>query len=144
MVDRGNVVVAPIADEDSCECVVERTTARSYIGGSVLYYEYCDIDFIDKYDLGDNVALIDADKLQFPLRVRRWQEGDWFVPFGMSGRKKLSDYLIDKKVSLAEKSRQFVLLSGDDIVWVVGRRLDDRYAITRKTENVLKVTRYTI
>lgn len=144
VVDRGNVVVAPIAAEDSCECVVEKATARSYIGGSVLYYEYCDIDFIDTYDLGDNVALIDADKLKFPLRVRRWQEGDWFVPFGMSGRKKLSDYLIDKKVSLAEKSRQFVLLSGDDIVWVVGRRLDDRYAITRKTENVLKVTRYTL
>ena len=52
-----------------------------------------------------------------------------------------SDYLIDKKVSMAEKSRQFVLLSGDDIVWVIGRRLDDRYAITRKTENVLKVVR---
>jgi tRNA(Ile)-lysidine synthase len=59
----------------------------------------------------------------------------------MSGRKKLSDYLIDKKVSLAEKGRQFVLLSGDDIVWVIGRRLDDRYAITRKTENVLRVVR---
>ena len=57
----------------------------------------------------------------------------------MSGRKKLSYYLIDKKVSVAEKSRQFVLTSGEDIVWVIGRRLDDRYAITRKTENVLRV-----
>ena len=144
VVDRGDVVVAQITDEDSCETIVEKGVARSYIGGSVLYYEYCNIDFIDTLDQGDNVALLDADKLKFPLRVRRWQEGDWFVPFGMSGRKKLSDYLIDKKVSMAEKSRQFVLLSGDDIVWVVGRRLDDRYAITRKTENVLKVTRYTL
>ena len=144
VVDRGDVVVAQITDEDSCETIVEKGVARSYIGGSVLYYEYCNIDFIDTLDQGDNVALLDADKLKFPLRVRRWQEGDWFVPFGMLGRKKLSDYLIDKKVSMAEKSRQFVLLSGDDIVWVVGRRLDDRYAITRKTENVLKVTRYTL
>ena len=144
VVDRGDVVIAKITDEDSCETMVEKGVARSYIGGSVLYYEYCNIDFIDTLDQGDNVALLDADKLKFPLRVRRWQEGDWFVPFGMSGRKKLSDYLIDKKVSMAEKSRQFVLLSGDDIVWVVGRRLDDRYAITRKTENVLKVTRYTL
>ena len=144
VVDRGDVVIARITDEDSCETIVEKGVARSYIGGSVLYYEYCNIDFIDTLDQGDNVALLDADKLKFPLRVRRWQEGDWFVPFGMSGRKKLSDYLIDKKVSMAEKSRQFVLLSGDDIVWVVGRRLDDRYAITRKTENVLKVTRYTL
>jgi tRNA(Ile)-lysidine synthase len=144
VVDRGDVVIAPITQDDSCESIVEKGAARSYIGGSVLYYEYCNIDFIDTLDQGDNVALLDADKLKFPLKVRRWQEGDWFVPFGMSGRKKLSDYLIDKKVSLAEKSRQFVLLSGDDIVWVVGRRLDDRYAITRKTENVLKVIRYTL
>ena len=62
----------------------------------------------------------------------------------MAGKKKLSDFLIDKKVSMAEKSRQFVLTSGDNIVWVVGRRLDDRYAITRKTENVLRVICYTL
>ena len=144
VIDRGDVVIAPIAEEDSCETLVDKGTVRSYMGGSVLYFEYCDIDFIESLDQGDNVALLDADKLKFPLKVRRWQEGDWFVPFGMSGRKKLSDYLIDKKVSMAEKSRQFVLVSGDDIVWVIGRRLDDRYAITRKTENVLKVIRYTL
>ena len=142
--DRGRVVVSPIADDDDCEVIVEKGAIRSYAGGAALYYEYCDIDFIDSLDQGDNVALLDADKLKFPLRLRRWQEGDWFVPFGMSGRKKLSDFLIDKKVSLAEKRRQFVLMSGDDIVWVVGRRLDDRYAITRKTENVLKVVRDTL
>ena len=142
--DRGRIVIAPITDEDSCEVIVDRHAVRSYAGGSALYYEYCDIDFIDSLDQGDNVALLDADKLKFPLKLRRWQDGDWFVPFGMSGRKKLSDYLIDKKVSLAEKRRQFVLMSGDDIVWVVGRRLDDRYAITRKTENVLKVVRDTL
>lgn len=143
-VDRGDVVVAPILEDDTCETTVERGTVRSYAGGSVLYYEYTNIDFIDNLDQGENVALLDVDKLQFPLRVRRWQEGDWFIPFGMSGRKKLSDYLIDKKVSMAEKSRQFVLLSGDDIVWVIGRRLDDRFAITRKTENVLRVIRDTL
>ena len=144
VVDRGDVVVAPITEDDSCETIVERNTVRSYAGGSVLYYEYCNIDFIDNLDQGENVALLDADKLKYPLYVRRWREGDWFIPFGMSGRKKLSDYLIDKKVSMAEKNRQFVLVSGEDIVWVVGRRLDDRFAITRKTENVLRVIRDTL
>lgn len=143
VVDRGNVVVSRIMEDDSCETLVERRMQRAYAGGSTLYFDYCNIDFIDSYDLGDNVALIDADKLQFPLRLRRWKEGDWFVPLGMSGRKKLSDYLIDKKVSIAQKKRQFVLLSGDDIVWVVGRRLDDRFCITRSTENVLKITKDT-
>ena len=144
VVDRGDVVIATVTEDDSCETIVEKNTMRSYAGGSVLYYEYCNIDFIDNLDQGDNVALLDADKLKFPLKVRRWQDGDWFVPFGMSGRKKLSDYLIDKKVSMAEKSRQFVLVSGDDIVWVIGRRLDDRFAITRRTENVLRVMRDTL
>ena len=86
-------------------------------------------------------AQVDADRLQFPLTLRRWREGDSFVPFGMTGRKKVSDFLIDAKVSVAEKQRQFVLVSGDEIVWLVGRRIDDRYRLTPDTENVLRITK---
>ena len=89
----------------------------------------------------EQVALLDADLLRYPLRLRRWREGDTFIPFGMEGRKKVSDYLIDRKVSLPEKQRQFVLLSGDEIVWLVGRRIDDRYRLTDRTENVLRITK---
>lgn len=140
-IDRGRIVIGRIADEDTCMTQVEQGVLRSYCGSSVLHYEYCDIDMIDSVTTPDNVALVDADKLRFPLTLRRWQQGNWFVPFGMSGRKKVSDFLIDAKVSMAEKSRQFVLLSGDDVVWVVGRRADDRFRLTRQTENVLKITR---
>ena len=140
-IDRGRIVIGRIADEDTCMTQVEQGVLRSYCGSSVLHYEYCDIDMIDSVTTPDNVALVDADKLRFPLTLRRWQQGDWFVPFGMSGRKKVSDFLIDAKVSMAEKSLQFVLLSGDDVVWVVGRRADDRFRLTRQTENVLKITR---
>ena len=96
-----------------------------------------------KARLGVDIATaqVDADKLKYPLTVRRWQEGDWFIPYGMSGRKKVSDYLIDHKVPLPEKARQFVLLSGDEIVWLVGRRIDDRYRLTAETENVLRITK---
>ncbi len=59
----------------------------------------------------------------------------------MAGKKKVSDFLIDRKVPLPEKQRQFVLLSGDDIVWVIGRRIDDRYRLTASTENVLRITK---
>ena len=140
-IDRGRIVIGRIADEDTCMTQVEQGVLRSYCGSSVLHYEYCDIDMIDSVTTPANVALVDADKLRFPLTLRRWQQGDWFVPFGMSGRKKVSDFLIDAKVSMAEKSRQFVLLSGDDVVWLVGRRADDRFRLTRQTENVLKITR---
>ena len=66
------------------------------------------------------------------------------MPYGMTGRKKISDFLTDRKVSGPERDRQFVLLSGEDIVWVVGRRIDDRYRLTNETETVLRITRETI
>ena len=142
--DRGNIMVTPIEDNDACEVVVEYDDMRSYCGNSVLYYEHTDIDNIDEYHLPSDVALIDERKLQYPLRLRRWQEGDTFIPFGMAGRKKIGDYLTDCKVPIVERQRQFVLVSGDDIVWVVGRRTDDRYRVDSKTENILKITKLTI
>ena len=140
-IDRGRILVAPIAPEDECLTTVEKGTPRSYCGNAVLYYEYCDIDTIKNFGVPEQIAQVDADRLQFPLTLRRWKEGDWFIPFGMTGRKKVSDFLIDAKVSLPEKQRQFVLLSGDDIVWLVGRRIDDRYRLTSETENVLRITK---
>lgn len=139
--DRGTIVVAHIAPEDSCTVTVSRESFRSYCGNAVLFFEYCDIDTIQTFGVPEQIALVDADKLQFPLTIRRWQEGDWFIPFGMTGHKKVSDFLIDHKVSVAEKARQFVLLSGNDIVWLVGRRIDDRFRLTPETENVLRITK---
>lgn len=140
-INRGTIVVMRIPPEDSCATSVERCAPRCYCGNSVLYFEYCDIDTIDNFGVPEHIAQIDADLLHYPLTLRRWQEGDWFVPFGMTGRKKLSDFLKDARVSAAEKQRQFVLLSGEDIVWVVGRRIDDRYRLTPQTENVLRITK---
>ena len=141
VIDRGTIVVAPIADGDDCRVTVDEGAARSYCGNAVLYYEYCDTDTIRNFGVPEHIAQVDADKLHYPLTLRRWREGDWFVPFGMTGRKKVSDFLIDCKLSLAEKQRQFVLLSGDEIVWLVGRRIDDRYRLTSETENVLRITK---
>ena len=83
-----------------------------------------------------NVACLDANKLHYPLQLRHWQQGDWFVPFGMKGRKKLSDFFVDKKFTTSEKEQLWLLVSGDDIVWVVGHRVDARYAVTEKTKRV--------
>lgn len=143
-VDRGNVIIARIGDEDDCETTVEADAMRSFCGNSVLYYVHTDIDQIKTFGVPQNMAQLDADLLKYPLRLRRWRSGDWFIPFGMTGRKKVGDFLTDCKTSAIEKQRQFVLLSGDDIVWVVGRRIDDRYRLTDKSENVLKIIRETI
>jgi tRNA(Ile)-lysidine synthase len=87
-----------------------------------------------------HVAALDAGLLKFPLRLRPWQEGDWFVPLGMNGKKKISDFLIDKKIPANLKAKTLVLVSDQSIVWIVGRRLDNRFKVTEKTEQVLEVT----
>jgi tRNA(Ile)-lysidine synthase len=84
-------------------------------------------------------AFIDRDKLQFPLLIRRWKTGDYFRPLGMKGLKKLSDFFIDEKFSIAEKERVWILANGEQIVWIIGHRLDDRFKITSGTKNILKI-----
>ncbi len=87
-----------------------------------------------------DTACLDASKLEFPLTLRLWRDGDVFVPFGMKGIKKVSDFLIDEKVPLHEKEKQYVLLSGKDIVWVVGRRIGERYKVAGDTKKIVVVT----
>ncbi|MBQ5923647.1 MAG: tRNA lysidine(34) synthetase TilS, partial [Alistipes sp.] len=140
-VDRGNIVVTRISDEDNCQVSVQQGQQRAYCGNSVLYFEIVDVDSLPSYNVADNVALLDADKVEFPLMLRRWSEGDTFIPFGMTGRKKVSDFLIDGKVSMAEKNRQFVLISDTEIAWLVGRRIADPFRITDSTERVLRITK---
>lgn len=86
------------------------------------------------------IALIDPEKLVFPLRLRKWKRGDVFVPYGMSKFKKLSDFFIDLKYSRIDKENQWLLCSGTDIVWVIGRRLDDRYKVSGESLKILKIT----
>lgn len=93
-----------------------------------------------KIDKNSNVAFIDFAELKFPLKLRVWQNGDRFIPYGMKGSKKVSDFLIDEKVPLHQKDSVYVLESNGEIVWVVGYRVDNRYAVTAKTKLVYKVT----
>jgi tRNA(Ile)-lysidine synthase len=87
----------------------------------------------------DGVAFLDAQKLSFPLRWRKWRHGDVFQPLGMSGEKKISDFLIDRKVPLHEKEGVTVVESNGKIVWVVGFRISDAFKITEKTKQVLVI-----
>ena len=74
------------------------------------------------------------------LTVRQWRKGDWFIPFGMKGRRLVSDFMTDRKMNLAEKHSQFVVTGGDDIVWVLGMRTDNRYRVTERTLRQLILT----
>lgn len=97
------------------------------------------------YDLSisksEECATLDAANIQFPLTVRQVASGDAFCPFGMEGRKLVSDFLTDRKISLLEKRRQLVVTAANgDIIWLVGQRTDHRYRITASTRQVLSIT----
>ena len=84
-----------------------------------------------------SVGSFDADLIDGPLLIREWKEGDWFIPFGMKGRKLISDYLTDNKISAADRKKQLVITYNDDIIWVVGLRSDNRYRIDKNTTRQL-------
>ncbi len=91
-------------------------------------------------DTGPNIAYFDADLLTSPIAVRPVREGDTFVPFGMKGRKLISDYLTDRKVNRLQKARTFVATCSSDIIWLIGHRSDNRYRVTAATTRILKLT----
>ncbi len=86
-----------------------------------------------------DIIYLDNDKIVFPLELRIWKEGDHFYPQGMKGKKKISKYLKDEKLSLVEKENTWVLTSEDNILWVVGMRADDRFKVTENTKQILKI-----
>ena len=90
-----------------------------------------------KIDKSPTTATFDYDKIKFPLFLRKWQPGDWFIPFGMNGRKKISDYFSDHKFSIPEKEKTWILCCGEDIIWILGKRTDNRYRINDNTKNAL-------
>ncbi|MBN4065817.1 tRNA lysidine(34) synthetase TilS [Candidatus Amoebophilus asiaticus] len=92
-----------------------------------------------KIPLENTTASLDMNKLKFPLKIRKWEEGDWFYPFGMGCRKKLSDFFIDNKFPINRKENTWVLISDQSIVWIAGHRIDERFKVTANTKDVLVV-----
>ncbi len=94
----------------------------------------------DISNASSNCIFVDEDLLQFPLVIRKWNEGDSFYPSGMKGSKKVSKYFKDEKLSLIDKSNQWILCSDDLIIWIIGKRQDDRFKITTNTTKIVKIT----
>ncbi|MFP2994976.1 tRNA lysidine(34) synthetase TilS [Spongiivirga sp. MCCC 1A20706] len=99
-----------------------------------------DVSQVTKLDSHNvNVLFVDKETLKFPLKLRKWEKGDYFYPLGMHGKKKkLSKFFKDEKYSLFDKNEQWLLCSDNEIVWVVGKRADERFKVTNKTKELLK------
>jgi tRNA(Ile)-lysidine synthase len=82
---------------------------------------------------------VDKEKLKFPLIIRKWQEGDYFYPSGMHGKKKVSKYFKDEKFSLIDKEKTWLLCSDNQIIWIVNHRADEQFLATTNTQNIIKI-----
>jgi tRNA(Ile)-lysidine synthase len=136
VIDRDDLII------DKHEKFWESTTINEHqteaeLGSWMLSFEQ---SFNLEIEKDNFVALLDKALVKFPLTWRVWQPGDFFYPLGMEHKKKLSDFLIDLKLSRADKDYVTVLESAGEIVWVVGYRIDNRFKITSKTKETLRVT----
>jgi tRNA(Ile)-lysidine synthase len=86
------------------------------------------------------VEYVDAGQLGKQLLLRPWRPGDWFIPFGMNRKKKVSDFFTDQKIPRFQKSSIPVLESDGRIVWICGKRIDDRFKLTDRTHTAIRLT----
>lgn len=136
IVDRTKLLIAQHADILS-PITIEKGQTDAFLGNWHLSIAIAE----SQQPVNDqNVAMLDLSRLQFPLIWRQWQAGDVFQPLGMKGHKKISDLLIDAKVAMPDKAKVTVISSGEEIVWVAGHRLDERFKLAENTKEVLILT----
>jgi len=136
--DRDSLILQKIDNEAPCEYLIDENVANMEIPIRLK------MDTFDRYAgfvpcASPHIACLDADKLQFPLLLRKWKQGDSFRPLGMKKMKKLSDFFINAKLSLIDKERCWVLVSGGEIAWITGKRIDDRFKIGDETKRVMRL-----
>jgi len=86
-----------------------------------------------------DILYADKKSLKYPLTIRKWQKGDYFYPLGMNGKKMLSKFFKDEKMDILAKERQWLLCSADEIVWVIGKRADNRFRVSDRTEAIIRI-----
>ena len=139
--DRGRLILTPLDKEEGRQMRIPEA-------GTYVYTELCKLK-IEQKEINENYTIsrssdkvcLDAQKVKFPLMIRRVARGDRFVPFGMKGSKLVSDFLTDQKVALPLKRRQLVVADADgNILWVVGKRLDGRFAVSTCSKSVVEIS----
>lgn len=136
VVDRGRLIVEE-RHETLPTMKIPETGTYHYMDGLKLRFSTTETQKISKTS---DCATLDADKARFPFVIRPVQTGDRFQPFGMEGSRLVSDFLTDRKYSVLEKRRQLVVTDAtDNIVWLVGERVDQRYAVSADTRRVLEI-----
>ena len=131
-----NTLLLFLRKENSEEVIYQINKAQKQVKVP-LNLTFCNVSDISVQPT--NAIFVDAEKLQFPLTIRKWKEGDFFQPFGMKGKKKVSKFFKDEKFSMLEKNEIWLLCSNNNIVWIIGKRQDDRFKITETTTKITQI-----
>jgi tRNA(Ile)-lysidine synthase len=137
LIDRSHIIISPAVELMSSHTVDIDACIRT--NDFELRCETVEKDCDFRLLRNKNTGEFDLSKLTFPMTLRPCRDGDRFMPIGMKGQKKLSDFFTDIKLPVTAKKRQRVLVSGEHIVWLVGLRPDERFKVTESTEKVLRV-----
>jgi tRNA(Ile)-lysidine synthase len=143
--DREDLVISPpLLSEQTKSIIISLEESNKEMTfdyfDNIIKFTVLNIEEIDtNFERNSAILFADFDKITFPITLRKWQEGDWFIPLGMNGKKKISDFLIDKKISLNRKKCIFLLTSQDATIWIINHRSDNRFKLTPTTKKVLKV-----
>jgi tRNA(Ile)-lysidine synthase len=135
LVDRENLILTKKQAPAVKEFLIETET------GELIEPLQLKWDVLNFFELekNPNIALLDFEKLHFPLEIRKWKMGDVFFPLGMTGKKHLSDFFIDLKLNRFQKENTWLLVSEKEIVWIISLRIDNRFKVTENTKKVLRI-----
>ncbi|GAA3629177.1 tRNA lysidine(34) synthetase TilS [Flavivirga jejuensis] len=134
--DREHILLSEIdLEKEDTLITISKTDKQVKTDIGILFFDEADT-ILEK---NKQTIYVDKEALKYPLIIRKWEEGDVFYPLGMSGKKKLSKYFKDEKLSLLDKENVRLLCSGGDIIWILGKRADNRFKVKEKTKNILKI-----
>jgi len=132
-------IISPINSVESTTIIIKENDRTVIFGEGKIEIEISETSN-PKPQTSNNIACLDAKEINFPLILRKWKAGDYFYPLGMKKKKKLSRFFIDQKLSKTEKEKAWVIEMNKKIIWVVGKRIDERFKVTEKTKNGLVIT----
>lgn len=132
--DRSSLILTSNEEKSSLEFQISENTKSIELP---IKLEICNQSYIS--DSSKSVIFVDKEKLKFPLVLRKWQEGDYFYPAGMNGKKKVSKYFKDEKFSLIDKENTWLLCSENEIVWIINHRNDNRFIANNTTQQIVKI-----
>ncbi len=134
------LIIAPINNLEANHILINEDSAEINFESGKLKIKKMNIEAGYEPQPSNLFASLDSDTITFPLLLRKWKQGDYFYPLGMQKKKKIGKFLSDQKVSVTEKEKAWIIESDRKIIWIVGKRIDERCKITGKTKKMIVIS----